>query len=693
MQSWSRLALMGFICFSAAFGMEEEHEETYLKSSTLTSPSTDEESVTYPLNDRQILDAWEQMHHLASTRRDEVLSILNKLKNESLSIQERFDSTTKIAMPVRWQDIKIPNGLSKARQQESAQKKYILSVYSDMFVSYLCWNFLAESLKSYANLTSLEPEHETSLQQFFSRLVPEVANFLEFCKGDLKNYAKIRFYNEELSIGLFIYKQCEILANHWEKPILELFEKRSIKHPSVANNLERIVEGIDGQYFLLPEKTTKISSKIPFFAEQVIAHRKAINTNSKPFDFYDTDTKIRLFQSYVLTPSGPSLLEHIESGLHLPLPQVEKAVKPSKDKGEDKSKKGPPKKQKGKASKKNPQAKKKVVVEEESDSSSEYEEDITAPAPQPSAPPVKLRENEKKEPVSVATTGTLGHEPKRFQIHEIRPRVTYLSSGSASASYTYNGRSFSFPFKSVQSNYDERFLRKIKKMTQLGLKDPDKLPNLAAGWVNFHLRDRLGVLRFALEDIFLSGGKFFAVKDLGFKQQHRLVNTRHDMLTLQEKATIDQLPFSKISIPMGVAMEEKLRQKIARGGWKDNALDSEALLLLSLQKKLPGLLRSIAVLHPGATIEAVALGISTYHIPCSKCEHLIQGFQHNLPSLLWEAKGNANLQISQTLGSLALVEGQKTGRFEDKPITPTAYKIPSIMPDIHELTCIHPSHP
>ncbi|MGL4825369.1 MAG: hypothetical protein ACRC4G_04150 [Alphaproteobacteria bacterium] len=117
--------------------MEEEHEETYLKSSTLTSPSTDEESITYPLNDQQILDAWEQMHHLASTRRDEVLSILNKLKNENLSTQERFDSTTKIAMSVRWQDVKVPNGLSKTRQQEYAQKKYILSVYSDMFVSYL----------------------------------------------------------------------------------------------------------------------------------------------------------------------------------------------------------------------------------------------------------------------------------------------------------------------------------------------------------------------------------------------------------------------------------------------------------------------------------------------------------------------------------------------------------------------------
>ncbi|MGL5784649.1 MAG: hypothetical protein ACRCYZ_04210 [Alphaproteobacteria bacterium] len=689
MQSWSRLALMGFICFSAAFGMEEESEETYLNSSTLTSPSTDEEPITYPLNDRQILGAWEQMHHLASTRRDEVLSILNKLKNESLSTQERFDSTTKIAMSVRWQDIKVPNGLSKTRQQEYAQKKYILNVYSDMFVSYLCWNFLAESLKPYANLISLEPGHETSLQQFFSRFVPEVGNFIEFCNGDLKNCAKIRFHNEELSIGLFIYKQCEILANHWENPIPKIFRMQKL---SIEDKMNRVVEGTDGQLFLLPEKTTKTSSEAPFFAEQVVLHRQAVSTNSKPFDFYDTDTKIKLFRSYVLTPSGPSLLEHIESGLRLPLPQVEKAVKPSKDKVEDKSKKGPPKKQKGKASKKNPKTKKKIAVEEESDSSSEQEVDVITPAPQPSAPLVKPRENEKKEPVSVATIGTLQHEPKRFQIQEILPHITYLSSGSASASYTYNGRSFSFPFRSVQSNYDERFLRKIKEMTQLGLKDPDKLPNLAAGWVNFHLRDRLGVVRFALEDIFLSGGKFFAVKDLGFKQQHRLVNTRHDMLTLQEKATIDQFSFSNVSIPMGIAMEEKLRQKIARGGWKDNALDSEALLLLSLQKKLPVLLRSIAVSHPGATIEAVALGISTYHIPCSKCEHLIQGFQHNLPSLLWEAKGNTNLQISQMLGSLALVEGQKIGRFEEKPITPKPHTVPSMMQGIHELACIHPLH-
>ncbi|MGL4825368.1 MAG: hypothetical protein ACRC4G_04145 [Alphaproteobacteria bacterium] len=201
------------------------------------------------------------------------------------------------------------------------------------------------------------------------------------------------------------------------------------------------------------------------------------------------------------------------------------------------------------------------------------------------------------------------------------------------------------------------------------------------------------MVRFALEDNFLSGGKFFAKKDLSFKEQHRLVNARHDMLTLQEQTNIDQFPFSKVSIPMGIAMEEKLRQKIIRGGWKDNALDSEALLLLSLQKKLPRLLQSIAALYPGATIEAVALGISTYRIPCSKCEQLIQGFQHNLPSLLWEAKGNASLQISQTLGSLTLVESQRIGRFETRPMTPTAYKIPSIMPDIHELTCIHPSHP
>ncbi|MGL4371174.1 MAG: hypothetical protein ACRCTK_00735, partial [Alphaproteobacteria bacterium] len=345
MQSCSRLALMGFICFSTAFGMEKEHEETYLKSSTLTSPSTDEESITYPLNDQQILDAWEQMHHLASTRRDEVLSILNKLKNESLSTQERFDSTTKIAMPVRWQDIKFPNGLSRSKQQEYAQKKYIQSVYSDMFVSYLSWNFLTESLKPYASLTSLEPEDKTSLRQLFFRLAPEVDNFLQFCKGDLENYAKIRFYNEELSIGLFIYKQCETLANHWGNPIPKIFEIQNMTPLSLEHKMNRVVVGTDGQHFVLPEKMTRASSRVSFFAEQVVVHRKAVSSNSKPFDFYDTDTKIRLFQSYVLTPSGPSLLEHMESGLPLPLPQAEKDVKPSKDKGEDKNKKGPPKKQ------------------------------------------------------------------------------------------------------------------------------------------------------------------------------------------------------------------------------------------------------------------------------------------------------------------------------------------------------------
>jgi hypothetical protein len=710
--SWSCLAFMGLAFVSVAFGMEEESDYLESNSQFLNVRVAEDEHPALELeghethsphlNDQQILDAWEQMHHLSSTRRGELFPILAKFRDEALSLEARFELSKIIAPLQDWKTIPIPKGLSLNKQKEFAQKKLVLAVYGDLFYTHLYWDFLSKSLSPYADLTFLASENEALLQQLLPRLAGELEVFFSFCGGDLKQFPKIRFHNEEFFTTLAIYKQCESLANHWKIPIPKLVEFEKKGDLSREERKDRRHVEASGVSFILPKKDEKAVSKSPFFAEKSISYHHSVGL--QPFKFFDTDPTLALFQSYGLTPLGPLLSEHIQAGLCLPLSQAEeRELKPAKATRKVKNTAKPQKKKSGKPKKQNPPSNppskppspKHAVAGVENEISverSESEEEaivVSQPKAQPKVPSAFPNAEQKKKPVPVNTPAapTLSSPPKRLQNQEIPFHISYLSHEAASSGYTYNGKSFSFPFKSVLSNYDEAFLTKIKALTCLSPKDPDKLPNLATGWIRFHLEGHREAC-FALEENFLSGGRFFYEKDSNFKHQHHLINARQDMLTTQERLALDQFPEAKKGIPMGIAMEEKLRHNIMRGGWKDNALDSEALLLLRLQKKLPLFLRLLAVSYPQSTLTAVALGISSYKNPCPKCERLIQGFQHNLPYLFWHAKNDA-IQIAPHLGSIALVYGHRAGRFETRAITSVSVAMPHLKPGAHALTCIH----
>jgi hypothetical protein len=186
------------------------------------------------------------------------------------------------------------------------------------------------------------------------------------------------------------------------------------------------------------------------------------------------------------------------------------------------------------------------------------------------------------------------------------------------------------------------------------------LPNIAQGAITFHYQ--LGKSNrsktFKLEELFLSGGKFFGRDGFPFRDQHKIVNAMQDMLTQEEKTTIQKLEMGKKGVPLGIAMEKHLRRQVIEGPWKNNCVDSESVLILRLVRKLPNLLRYS--LFEGSTqpikLKHAALSISSYRDCCPNCQKLIQGFQWRLRDLIL-GLNIPNLHVDEHFGTLAIVKG------------------------------------
>lgn len=196
-------------------------------------------------------------------------------------------------------------------------------------------------------------------------------------------------------------------------------------------------------------------------------------------------------------------------------------------------------------------------------------------------------------------------------------------------------------------------------MTHLSPKT-DKLPNIATGFITFHMlvgnNPVSKIIKF--EELFLSGAKYFAREDLQFKDRNGIVNAMHDMLSFQEQETIKSFPHGKKGIPLGIAMEKKLRRLIIEGPWRSNCVDSEALFLLTLYKKLPHILRGIVMDGSGQSVRILGaiLGISSLRDCCPNCQKLIQGFQWRLRDIISTLQVN-QLSVDNDFGTLAITLG------------------------------------
>jgi hypothetical protein len=128
-----------------------------------------------------------------------------------------------------------------------------------------------------------------------------------------------------------------------------------------------------------------------------------------------------------------------------------------------------------------------------------------------------------------------------------------------------------------------------------------------------------------------------------------------DMLDDSEKKEIYKLPPNKKGISLGKTMEEKLRQQIIGGPWKNNCLDSEAILLLRLVQRLPLFLEQMHG-EGRINITGLVLGISSYRDCCLKCQQLIQGFQWAAQDIL-QSSMHERMRIDDAFGTLAITYG------------------------------------
>ncbi len=119
---------------------------------------------------------------------------------------------------------------------------------------------------------------------------------------------------------------------------------------------------------------------------------------------------------------------------------------------------------------------------------------------------------------------------------------------------------------------------------------------------------------------------------------------------------------------LGIAREKKLRSQAVGGPWRSNCVDSAALLLFHLIKKLPGILDGVTAEYQGeiVTMKGAVIGVSSYRGCC--CEKLSQGFGWNLHEAILRSK-HKQLLVDKNFATLANTLGhiRSESRLEHAP--------------------------
>lgn len=206
----------------------------------------------------------------------------------------------------------------------------------------------------------------------------------------------------------------------------------------------------------------------------------------------------------------------------------------------------------------------------------------------------------------------------------------------------------------------------------------DHLPNVATYSIYFQIfGPGIGThwIELPTESLFVSGHRYF--DDKRYKGVNHLETACEDFLDAVEKkeVKIGKLDFqdsgNKAGLQtLGKLMEQRLRDEIVSGGWCDNALDSEALIVLHMKKNLPSILEALldrvfekyeeaygdrpgySPKVPQVYLNAAVIGISSYYQSCSRCRNLVLGFQFRLKEFPEES-------IKKTVGERYLQKGPK----------------------------------
>jgi hypothetical protein len=584
---------------------------------------------------------WGEMHYFAKSRADWHQDTCQKLANKKIDLEDRLKLAKKINPDFDELGVKVNAHLSVAAQKQLQKTKVVEIVLSDLTYSFLYWQFIAQTLDSYCTGAHKNPEQRMAV---LPHLVKELINFDTFAVEDLKIDSQRKYYIQELFTGRAIIEECEALAIHYgiviDHPMqvvdTETQEPVSLSEMQAPNTI-----------LIAPDEVEDLATDSPYFMEQLMIYRKACGKASAkavPVPDLNSDANLKLFQAYILPSTGSSLIDTLKRKFIEVLPDP---VKKNQPVAKPKLKKKKKKKVKFHGDKPT----KKVIISAET-AQTKVDEVISSTTPAAASASVSIPA---AAPAPSAASALISVQ--RLNIRDIKLRIEERDCRD----YLFQGNRFSLPFFAQSlKRYDLHFLKEVKRLTYHAPKT-DKLPNLLQGCLTFHLQvgEQNVAKTVIFDELFLSGGKVFLRDGLDFKERNNIVNASHDFMSEKDKLAMRVLPNDKKGFVVGIAMEKKLRSQIVMGPWRKNCLDSEAIFLLFLLKKLPNILDRIVAEHPKHQIlvQAAIIGLSTYKDCCPNCEQVIQGFQWGFRDAILEAK-RPRVLVDDNFATLAITLGQ-----------------------------------
>lgn len=232
--------------------------------------------------------------------------------------------------------------------------------------------------------------------------------------------------------------------------------------------------------------------------------------------------------------------------------------------------------------------------------------------------------------------------PYKSKMHIDHYTYKRCISTTENGSYSFCGMIFDMP----HIFFDVRTLREIKKLTNHYPKD-SHLQNLASYRLRFHFRHENGsldMMDFVSSDQYLSGGRSL---NADYRHQHHIKTALHDYLTpVQAQAYLKDKKSTKRDSLLNV-LSNQLNECAVQGPWHYNCADSEALMVIDLQEKIPTMLQTLAS-QPGEkiTLLGAVLGVSSYHHLCWRCRNLVQGWQWGLGDTITHWKNSYQLPVT-----------------------------------------------
>jgi hypothetical protein len=658
----------------------------------------DDSLVTPIITDHEI--HWRDMHNHAQSRYQSLKEKIALLADKDIPLHERYTIACKLRPDIDESKISISSTLKPANRKNLLHKKVINIAISDLLYDSIYWDFLERNITYYCQ----EPQNTIEIRRaFLVNFAKELVHTNSYTLGAIEDNGQCKYNLEEFFLNRAIHEECEAIAALYgfEIPKMPLILDQRTQQPVAATELAS-----ENLTFHFNTDRKETSSDELYFMEQLVFHRKRFDQQTQTGGTIPNleSPQLKAFQGYILPSSGPILIKELKD-MNIVINNSAESKKSistiiaspqmtTKDTRPSKPKLTSPTTYHTKATQVEPVSK--IEPESYESASSDNEQTETKiEAERKEATKLLVDVIKSKLPVLEVNTSSAPLPIVVFKptartvlnLRDIRLHVEHRYT----TSYRYLDNEFPLPFFMTSNDrFDMKFLKTLKTMTHLS-PSTDKLPNIAEAFLTFHYQLQGKQLSHTINfnEIFLSGGKYFDKSDMMFKQKHHIVNGMQDILTEQEHDSIRRLPPQQTGIPLGIAMEKKLRRFILEGPWKSNCLDSEAIFLLTLYKKLPTILKKLAMLGEGNSIclNGAILGISSFRDCCHNCQRLIHGFQCQFKNII-ESLNIAHLTVHDAFGTLAITSGhiRHIGKYQI-PAPKFVQGMAQLEPKKHKLIC------